>query len=105
MPFANAEERDLHFKKHGHKFNAPNAIAYEQMADAFMFGPRTLTTREDFRANLIDRLRYNFANRHFGVASIAPEFVRTFYPVPLHTVNHHGGSAAYFAYECARTDI
>jgi hypothetical protein len=105
MPFANQNERDIHFQKHGHKFGAADAAEYESMADTFMFGAMTISMAECTRPNAIDRLRFNYANRHFGAASIAPEFVKTFYPVSLHTIAHHGGPVSYFAYECARTDV
>jgi hypothetical protein len=102
MPFETQFSRDIHFQKHGHKFGAVNAIQYENMADNFMFGAMTMSMAECIRANAIDRLRYNYMNRHLGVASVAPVFVRTFYPVPQHTVAHHGGAASFFTYECGR---
>jgi hypothetical protein len=105
MPFATQFERDIHFRKHGHKFGTASPDEYENMADAFMFCPMRLSMRECARANTVDRLRFNIVNRHFGAANIAPEFLKTFYPVPLHTVAKHGGSINYFAYECGRTDI
>ena len=105
MPFATPFERDIHFTKHGRKFGAVNAVQYEDMADAFMFGAMTLSMREGIRPNLIDRIRFNLANRHFGVACRAPEFVKTFYPVPIHTLQHYGGGAAYFSFERDKTDV
>jgi|SRR5271167_3000936 len=105
MPFVNDLERDIHFKKHGLKVGAADSLAYERMADSFMFDSLTLTMRECLRANNTDRLRYNDSNRRFGVACRVPEYVKTFYLVPMHTVNHHGGHPGYFAHECARTDL
>jgi hypothetical protein len=105
MPFVNDYERDIHFKKHGNKFNATDAVQYENMADAFMFGAIKVSMIEGNRKNLIDRIRFNLANRHFGVASINPEFVKTFYPVSLHTVTHYGGGRGYFEFERDRTDV
>lgn len=106
MPFANEYERDIHFSKHGRKFGTANAADYESMADAFMFGAMTLTMRECIQANTVNRLRFNSFNRHFGVANVAaPEFLKTFYPVPLHTIAHHHGPANYFAYQCGRMDL
>jgi hypothetical protein len=106
MPFASAYQRDIHFKKHGHQFHAANAIEYAEMADRFMFTMMTLTMQECTQANLVNRLRYNMSNRHFGVALAGPpEFVKTFYQVPLHTVHHFGGHAGLFTHECAKTDL
>jgi hypothetical protein len=105
MPFANPYERDIHFQKHGHKFNAADATDYENMADAFMYGAMTIIMRECMQPNMINRLRYNLANRYFGVACLAPVFVKTFFPVPLHTVTHHGGGTGFFAHQCGRTDL
>jgi hypothetical protein len=104
MPFVDQIQRDLHFQKHGQKVGAENAAQYEALADSFMFGEMKLTMVECTRPNKIDRLRYNYSNRHFGVASVQPEHVKTFYPVPAHTVAHHGGAVLYFTYECGRTD-
>ena|ERR1700691_97410 len=105
MPFINEFERDIHFSKHGHKFGATDAIEYEKMADAFMFGGVTISMRECIRPNQVDRLRFNLANRHFGAANVAPAFLKTFYPIPLHTLARHGGAGNYFAYECSRTNL
>jgi len=105
MPFRNQLERDLHFAKHGHNFQAADAVEYKRMADAFMFGPMTIAMSECARANATDRLRYNIANRNFGVANVVPAFLKTFYLVPMHTLARHGGSQNYFAYECGRAGI
>jgi hypothetical protein len=102
MPFANTFERDLHFAKHGHKFGAADALEYERMADAFMFGLMGVDTQECIRPGGIDRVRFDFSTHHEGVACIIPEFVRTFYPVRQLTIARHGGEEGYFAYECAR---
>jgi hypothetical protein len=93
MPFSSVNERDIHFAKHGQKVGAADAAQYENMADAFMFGAMTLSMAECVRTDT-DRVRLNYLNRHFGVAQVAPEFVKTFYPVAQHTVAHHGGAAA-----------
>jgi len=99
MPFSNADERDLHYAKHGHNFHAADPLDYERMADLFMFGQMALTTSEGLRTNGADRVRFNSLHRHFGAANITPEYVKTFYEVPAHTIKHHGGSRAYFEYE------
>jgi hypothetical protein len=105
MPFANSFELEIHFKKHGHKFGAATKEEYERLADTFLFGPMDAHTRECIRPNGADRLRFDFARMHFGVASVAPAFVRTFYPVERRIVTRHGGPAGYFSYECARVGL
>jgi hypothetical protein len=105
MPFANTFELEIHFKKHGHKFGAATKEEYERLADAFLFGPMSADTRECIRLNNTDRLRFDFVKVHFGVASIVPVFVRTFYPVERRLVVRHGGPRGYFSYECARVEL
>ena len=105
MPFANAEERSLHFARHGHEFAASDALQYEGMADAFMAAPMTITTRECIRPNQTHRVRLNVANKHFGVAVVQSEIILTYYIVPLHKVIRRGGIATFFTYECSRTDL
>jgi hypothetical protein len=105
MPFANDYERDIHFSKHGHSVGTASAVEYEAMAETFMFGAMTMAMRECTRGNATDRLRINMANYRFGVANIVPAFLKTFYTVPRHTIAHHGGTLAYFNYECGRTDL
>src|ERR1700730_6756653 len=88
--FSNQEERDIHFQKHGRKVGAADAMAYETLADPFMFGAMTISMSECTRPNTVDRLRYNYLNRHFGVASRPePVFLKTFYPISMHTIAHH----------------
>lgn len=105
MPFANDQERALHFKRHGHEFQAANALEYENMADAFMTAPLAITMRECVRPNGTDRVRINIANKHFGVGVVQSEIVQTFYIVPMHKVIRRGGIVAFHNYECARTDL
>lgn len=99
MPFANAMELEIHFRKHGRKFGIATKEEYERLADLFMFGQMGPNTRECLRPGGADRLRFDFVTVHFGVASVVPAFVRTFYPVERRIVMRHGGSAGYFAYE------
>ena len=75
------------------------------MADEFMFGNMDQDTRECLRGSGADRLRHNFVNAHFGVASVNPEFVRTFYPVERKKLAKHGGSAGFFTHECSRISL
>lgn len=105
MPFANAQERALHFQKHGREFRAADEIQYEQMADAFMGGPMTLTTRQCIRPDQIDRLRFNIANDHFGAAIVQSTTLKTFYIVPFVRIHRRGGKVQFFAYECGRTNL
>lgn len=99
MPFANNFERALHFQKHGHEFGAATETDYERMADAFMFGILVSPVQECTRPNHVDRLRFSDPNRHFGVACVHPEIVRTFYRVSSLKIARHGGGARFFGYE------
>lgn len=107
MPFSSAEERAIHFQKHGGGVGAATELAYEEMADAFMTGAMTLVMRECIRPNLTDRVRMNIANRHLAVAIVVSGVLKTYYVVALHSIASHGNSsiAAYFNYECTRTDL
>ena len=107
MPFSTAEERAIHFQKHGGGVGAATELAYEAMADAFMAGAMTLVMRECIRPNGTDRVRMNIANRHLAVAIVVSGVLKTYYVVALHSINGHGhGSVtAYFNYECTRTDL
>jgi len=105
MPFANALELRIHFAKHGAKFGLSNPADYEAMADAFMTGPMDANTRDCTRPNLVDYLRLNFSNLHFGVLCLQNNRVRTFFPVESRLIIRRGGRAAYFRFECARTSL
>jgi hypothetical protein len=97
-----AFELAIHFAKHGAKFGVATAADYEALADAFLTGPMNATTRDCTRPKLIDYLRFDSSNRHFGVLCLQNNSVRTFYPAELALVTSRGGSAAFFAFECAR---
>ena len=105
MPFLNPTELSIHFVKHGHKFGATDEREYEQLAEQFMFGPMNADTRQCIRPNGVDRLRLEEAVRHFGVACIQPEFIRTFYPIAQHKIDSRGGTAGYLAYQCGRVTL
>ncbi len=105
MPFANTLELQIHFVKHGAKFGLSDAAEYEAMADAFMTGAMDANTRECTRPNLVDYLRLNFRNLHFGVLCLQNDSVRTFYPVEARLVRRRSGAAAYFRFECGRTTL
>ena len=106
MPFENQMSRDLHFEKHGHEFGAPDAAAYEQMAEEFMFGVRNGATLECTQPNHGCRLRFDQWNRRFGAAqSVAPEFLKTFYRVEQRKINRYASPMAYFGYECGRISV
>lgn len=105
MPFANAYELSIHFTKHGAKFGVTTEVEYQQMADEFLFGPIGRDTSECIRPSGDDRLRCEMVLRHFGVASVTPVFVKTFYPVNASVIFKHGGCAGFFRYECVRIDL
>jgi filamentous hemagglutinin len=102
MPFQDTLERDLHFAKHGHEFGASDAIEYERMADAFMFGAMAIEVRECTRPHSGDRIRFGFITYRFGVVCAVPQFVRTFHVVRLPLIMRHGGTAGYFAWQCGK---
>jgi hypothetical protein len=105
MPFADVNQRAIHFAKHGHEFGAADELQYERMADRFLSGPMTMSMRECVRPNGTDRLRVNMANNHFGVAVIACAIIKTYYIVPTHQIIRRTGTVTrFFNYECARTD-
>ena len=105
MPFSTAEERAIHFQKHGHEFQAATEVEYEQMADLFMTRAMNITMRECIRPNRTDRLRFDISNDHFGVAIVQTTTLKTYYIVPFFKIYRRGGKANFFAYECARTDV
>jgi len=107
MPFANLLERDIHFTKHGHKFGAKDAMEYEELADAFMYGPLDVDTRECTRPTAIDRVRFGFVTHFLGVSCLipAPEVIRTFYKVERTIIAWRGGERAYFSFECGRVNL
>ena len=105
MPFVNSWERAIHFARHGHEFGVSSEEEYEHMAESFMFGDMTPPTQECMRPSLVDRLRFNGRNRHFGVACVVPVFIRTFYPVNAMKIARHGGPDLFFAFECGRANL
>jgi hypothetical protein len=107
MPFCNAWERDTHFEKHGSKFRAVDALEYERMAEAFMFGALGVGVGECVRPSGEDRVRLDYGTRFFCVSRLvpAPECLRTFYPVKRAVIAYHGGPANYLQYECGRIDL
>ena len=102
MPFVSAFELGIHFAKHGAKFGAATAADYEALADAFLMGAMNATTQDCTRPNLIDYLRFDSSNRHFGVLCLQNNCVRTFYPAETALIASRGGSGPFFAFECAR---
>lgn len=105
MPFASAEERDIHFKKYGYQFGAATAVEYEEKADAFMAKPMNITLRECIRPNGKDRIRFDVSNDHFGVGIVATTTVRTYHIIQFFRIYRHGGKQKFFEYECARTEL
>lgn len=102
VPFPTVMERDIHFRRHGHEFGVGTPVEYEQMADAFMFGPMNADTHECIQASKPRRNRMDFVTVHFGVAVAVPEVLLTFYIPRPDTVTRHGGVAKLFADYCAR---
>jgi hypothetical protein len=102
VPFVNVLELNIHFAKHGHKFGAATPADYEALADAFLGGAMNATTQECTRPNAVDYLRFDSANRHFGVLCLTNNCVRTFYPASARLIARRGGTAAFFTFECAR---
>ena len=102
MPFENAMELKLHFRKHGYKFGLATAADYERMADAFMFGAMNADTQECVRPTGKRRCRLDFTAAHFGVANIAPSFLLTFFPPTVSMIAKHGGMNGFFTDECGR---
>jgi|SRR5208282_1636845 len=105
VPFETPMKRDLHFHKHGRAVGALSANDYERMADEFMFGAMNRSTRQCQRPYQGDRLRFDTWNKRFGSASVAPEFLRTFFIVPQGRINSHGGDMAFFGWECGRINV
>jgi len=105
MPFADANQRAIHFAKHGHEFGAADELQYEQMADGFLYGAMTISMRECVRPSGTHRLRVNIVNNYFGVAVVACAIIKTYYIVPTHQIVRRKGTVIkFFKYECARTD-
>jgi hypothetical protein len=102
VPFVSTFELNIHFAKHGAKIGAATAAAYEALADAFLTGPMSVTTQDCTRPNGIDYLRFDSSGLNFGVLCLQNNCVRTFYPVDTRLIARRGGSAAFFAFECAR---
>lgn len=102
MPFVSNFELAIHFAKHGAKFGAATPAEYEALAEAFLSGPMNATTSDCTRPNLVDYLRFDSGNRHFGVLCLQNNCVRTFYPAELALVTSRGGAAGFFTFECAR---
>jgi hypothetical protein len=102
MPFADPWERDIHFARHGHEFGVGDPAAYEELADAFMYGAMAATTHECTRPQGMDRIRFNFTSYHEAIARLEPPSLKTFFIVRSKTVARHGGPAGHFAWDCGR---
>jgi pyocin large subunit-like protein len=106
VPFKNAYERGIHFKKHGADFGAATEVDYEAMADYFMcFGPMNANTQDCTRAACDDYLRMQLVTTDFGVTCISSGFLRTFYRPLFSNIWHRGGAKRFLEHECARVDI
>lgn len=117
MPFCSELERDMHFKKHRHEFNANDAADYERMADEFMSAPLSATIGQCVRPPAgrrgrqpgarQDRVRFGFNSYDLGVSRLVPvpECIKTFYKIAPHRVAYYGGPQRYLNHECARMDV
>jgi pyocin large subunit-like protein len=97
-------ERDIHFRRHGHEFGVGTPDEYEQMADAFMFGPINADTHECIGPNGNRRKRMDYITVHFGAAVVRRNVLITFYIPTADTARRHGGAAQLFADYCAQPD-
>jgi hypothetical protein len=102
VPFVNAFELAIHFARHGAEVGAATPEDYEALAEAFLSGPMNATTKDCTRPNLIDYLRFDFNNSHFGVLCLQNNCVRTFYPAAARIIVRRGGPSGFMAFECAR---
>jgi hypothetical protein len=101
VPFLNARDREMHFKKHGSVFGALNEFDYERMADAFMSEILHADLHECRRlTGTQDRIRLNGINRHYGVAYNLLT-VRTYHIRDEHGIRLRGGPAGFVAFKCA----
>jgi hypothetical protein len=83
VPFVSAFELAIHFAKHGAKFGAATPADYEALADAFLTGPMNATTDDCTRPNLVDYLRFDSSNRHFGLLCLRTTASEPFIPLSL----------------------
>jgi len=95
-------QRSSHFMKHGADVGAVDELAYEAMADAFMFGQMNADTRDCTRPNGDDYVRMDLVKTDFGVSCVSTGFLRTFYKPPATKIKNRGGPAMFLASECAR---
>jgi hypothetical protein len=104
VPFSNINQREKHFAKHGHKVGAASPIDYEDLADAFMFGPRDMFTFECERKDL-DAVRLHFVDYRFAVGDPQEMIVRTFHPKEHHIIDYHGGPLNCLKFECESSGL
>jgi hypothetical protein len=102
VPFQTPLRRAIHFQRHGHEFGAKDEFEYERMADAFMMRVPSATMQQCFRPAGRDRLRIDHSLRHFGSASVKPEYLHTFHVVDDDKIRRFGRTIEYFRWECAR---
>lgn len=91
--FADQLKLNDHFGRHGTDFGANSATEYEQMADAFLTGPKGPNTLEIVRPNG-DIVRFDPTTDAFGVVS-ANGTIRTYY-VPDPAVHGYSTNLDYF---------
>lgn len=100
VPFRDAKQRALHFRRHGHEFGATDELQYEGMSDAFMTAPMNPILLECVRiTEPIDRLRLNVNTRCFGVAESLTTVVKTMHIRDAFGIAHRGGPAGFMAFK------
>lgn len=101
MPFPDEAYRDNKFQKHvveQGEFNVGTPEEYEALADAFMSGPKTLTTWECFQKRG-QRVRYNEATQELGMVTISTGTLVTYFrPDPL--IHRRPSNLHYFRELC-----
>jgi pyocin large subunit-like protein len=79
--FESVAERGRHFSKHGDDFRASNPTEYEELADAFLGGPKPGHVHECVRAcGMI--VRYDPNSEAFGIIDKDRVCLTYFIPVP-----------------------
>jgi hypothetical protein len=104
VPFPTAHQRSIHFAKHGRELGAVDEFHYERLADAFMSAPQQANMHEGVRVRLnglIDRIRLDAINRHFGVAYHV-DTLRTYYVLSASKIVTYGSAANFVTVQCAK---
>jgi hypothetical protein len=101
VPFANANQRAIHFARHRHEFGAADEFEYERLADAFMTGPVHIDLYECINpTGTNDRNRLDGSTRHFGVA-YGQLVLRTYHIRDAFSIAYRGGPAGFVTHKCS----